>query len=72
MANRYHYPTAATLAAVLTLAGCSSQAPCLQYAQQTHTRTISMRGYGTVQVSEASLVCSVRAAESERLLEATP
>lgn len=73
MTHRYDIESlAVTLAAVLALGGCSSQAPCLQYSQQTHTRVISLRGHGTVQVREAALVCSLRAPDAEHLLDALP
>lgn len=40
--------------------GCSTQAPCLSYQTQAFTRTVSMRGYGSIQVTEEARVCTER------------
>lgn len=52
----------AFMAATMLTAGCASTAlPCLQYEPHMVTRTVSMRGYGTFQVTEEALVCMHRA-----------
>ena len=41
---------------------CSTiKAPCLAYKPTYQMRTVSMRGYGFVQMSEEKLVCTERA-----------
>jgi len=53
------------VAATLTT-GCGSTAmPCMQYQPQTVTRTVMMRGYGSVQVTEQAMVCTHRASTME-------
>ncbi|MEM1188838.1 MAG: hypothetical protein AAF933_06385 [Pseudomonadota bacterium] len=47
------------------LGGCAAQLPCMHYEAQTFTRTISMRGYGTLQYDEERLVCTERATGTE-------
>lgn len=47
------------------LGGCAAQLPCMQYEAQTFTRTISMRGYGTLQYDEERMVCTERAIGTE-------
>lgn len=51
---------AAALLLTTGLAGCSSNAPCLQYQPQSFTRTVHMRGYGFVQTQERTMVCTLR------------
>ena len=43
------------------LSGCVSQVPCLAYTPQSFTRVVSLRGYGAVQMTEETLVCTQRA-----------
>ena len=50
-----------TIVAGVMLTGCSTQAPCLSYSPQLHVRTVSLRGYGSVQVEEEKMVCTQRA-----------
>ncbi|MEE4277235.1 MAG: hypothetical protein V2I82_02065 [Halieaceae bacterium] len=40
--------------------GCATKLPCLEYGPQSFTRTISMHGHGSMQVTEERLVCTVR------------
>lgn len=56
--------TGAALAVVLvaTSTGCATPlAPCLEYTPKSMTRIVSLRGYGSVAMTEDSLVCSLRA-----------
>jgi hypothetical protein len=50
--------------AVLVPAGllqaCASKLPCLQYSPQNFTRTVTMHGHGSFQVTEERLVCTLR------------
>ena len=59
-----------TTVIVLAGSGCStlSQAPCLQYSSQSFTRTVSLRGYGAVQVTNEALVCMRRADSANEVL----
>lgn len=50
-----------TIVAGIMLTGCSTQAPCLSYSPQLQVRTVSLRGYGSVQVEEEKMVCTRRA-----------
>ena len=57
------------LSLVLSLTeGCGNLSPCLAYAPQLYTRSVSMRGYGSVEITEEKMVCTARAGE----LAATP
>ncbi len=47
------------------LGGCAAQLPCMQYEAQTFTRTVNMRGYGTMQYDEERYVCTERATGTE-------
>lgn len=49
------------LAMFLVLPACSSQPPCLQYSREQVTRTVYLRGYGSMQVSKPVRVCTARA-----------
>jgi hypothetical protein len=56
----------AVMAATTLAAGCGTSAlPCMQYQPQMVTRTVSMRGYGAVQVTEQAMVCTHRAGSME-------
>jgi hypothetical protein len=46
--------------------GCISPGlPCLQYTPQSVVRAVHMRGYGTVEFVEESMVCTRRAASEK-------
>jgi hypothetical protein len=63
--ERFFFRRSIAIAAVLLPlgagTGCSSQLPCLQYQPQMVTRTVQMRGFGSVQVREQAMVCTARA-----------
>ncbi|GEM_PF-5865761 len=40
--------------------GCANQAPCVAYVPQLQTKTVSLRGYGAVEVTSEELVCAQR------------
>ncbi|MEM1145769.1 MAG: hypothetical protein AAGI88_24610 [Pseudomonadota bacterium] len=57
------------LAFFLVLPACSSQPPCLQYSREQVTRTVYLRGYGSMQVSKLVRVCTARADAPDPKLE---
>lgn len=63
--NSIYLASAAALSAVLTSSGCSNlgsnAAPCLSYSPQLVKRTVGMRGYGSVEITEEKYVCVARA-----------
>ena len=52
---------ATALAAPALPGACSTQLPCLQYQPQTFTRIVTLRGHGSMQVTQEALVCTRRA-----------
>lgn len=63
--NSRYLGCAAALIAVLSGSGCSSLgsnlSPCLSYSPQLVKRTVGMRGYGMVEITEEKYVCVARA-----------
>lgn len=54
------------LAAATLTVGCGSTTlPCMQYRPQMLTRTVMMRGYGAIRVTEQAMVCTHRASSME-------
>lgn len=63
--NSIYLGSAVMLTAVLSSSGCANMgsqlSPCLSYSPQLVKRTVGMRGYGMVEITEEKYVCIARA-----------